>query len=835
MSALMPDAPGSRNIGGGEFCSVSFHWSNNLSSKAVAMPARIKTAEWAFPSWRIILASALLAVSVLGGIAWTSRAAQAVTEGTPWISAGSYLSCAVEAGTGYCWGLDDQGQLGNGAAGSNSDVPVAVDISGVLAGKTLTQISAGEEYACALDSDGAPYCWGWNVTGDLGDGSTAGSNVPVAVETSGVLAGKTLTQISAGDGETCALDTVGTAYCWGLNEYGNLGNGTTTNSDVPVAVDTSGALAGKTLTHISAGGEHVCALDTSGVAYCWGENESGDLGDGATADSDVPVAIDTSGVLNGKTLTQISADEEHTCALDTSGSAYCWGSNGGDLGNGTTAGSDVPVAVDTSGALAGKTLTEISSGGNYTCGVDSTGAAYCWGDDDSGQLGNGNTSASDVPVAVNTSGALDGRIVSQISAGYGSHVCVLDNSGEAYCWGYNYYGQLGNDTTNAMSIVPVAVGPSPPTNVTAVSGAAVSVSWVSPSLTGGTVSGYTATASPGSETCATDGAMSCAITGLTDGTSYDITVVAHAANGNSAPSGPTEITPTSIPGVPTAVAAVAGDASATVSWTPPASSGGSPVTSYTVSASDVTDPARGGQTTTGMSSPLTLSGLTNGDTYTFTVTATNAIGSSAPSSPSSTVTIGEQPEITSRASVSIGMRAPFRFTVTTSGKPVPTITETGKLPAGVTFVDNGDETASLTGAAENGTAGSYPITLTASNGVGKPATQPFTFIVTSKRSAPTITSAAADTVPFGVSFSFTVTTTGYPPPNLTRKDPLPAGVKFTDNRDGTATISGVPTKKTVGVHLLTLIAKNRAGKVTQAFSLIITKVPSSTEFRPIRP
>jgi len=284
------------------------------------MPARIKTAEWAFPSWRIILASALLAVSVLGGIAWTSRAAQAVTEGTPWISAGSYLSCAVEAGTGYCWGLDDQGQLGNGAAGSNSDVPVAVDISGVLAGKTLTQISAGEEYACALDSDGAPYCWGWNVTGDLGDGSTAGSNVPVAVETSGVLAGKTLTQISAGDGETCALDTVGTAYCWGLNEYGNLGNGTTTNSDVPVAVDTSGALAGKTLTHISAGGEHVCALDTSGVAYCWGENESGDLGDGATADSDVPVAIDTSGVLNGKTLTQISADEEHTCALDTSGS-----------------------------------------------------------------------------------------------------------------------------------------------------------------------------------------------------------------------------------------------------------------------------------------------------------------------------------------------------------------------------------------------------------------------------------------------------------------------------------------------------------------------------------
>ena len=130
-----------------------------------------------------------------------------------------------------------------------------------------------------LDSTGAAYCWGYNNWGQLGDGSTADSSVPVAVDTSGVLAGKTLTQISANYGSTCALDTSGAAYCWGYNYYGELGDGSTADSSVPVAVDTSGALAGKTLTQITAGGFHACALDTAGAAYCWGYNDSGQLGD----------------------------------------------------------------------------------------------------------------------------------------------------------------------------------------------------------------------------------------------------------------------------------------------------------------------------------------------------------------------------------------------------------------------------------------------------------------------------------------------------------------------------------------------------------------------------
>ena len=252
------------------------------------------------------------------------------------------------------------------------------------ASRRPASVGAGNAHSCALDS-GKAYCWGENDYGQLGDGSTANSSVPVAVHTGGVLAGKTLTQISAGGGgglETCALDSTGGAYCWGDNQNGGLGDGSTANSSVPVAVDTSGVLAGKILTHISVGGDGACALDSAGAAYCWGDNSYGELGDGSTAlYSSVPVAVDTGGVLAGQTVTQISAGYEDTCALDSTGAAYCWGDNYyWELGDGSTSSySSVPVAVDTSGVLAGQTLIQISAGWWYACVVDAVGAAYCWG------------------------------------------------------------------------------------------------------------------------------------------------------------------------------------------------------------------------------------------------------------------------------------------------------------------------------------------------------------------------------------------------------------------------------------------------------------------------
>jgi len=375
------------------------------------------------------------------------------------IAAGNAHACMIRAGLAYCWGANGNGQLGNGST-SNSSVPVPVYTGGVLAGKTLTQIVAGFSHTCALDSSGAAYCWGLDSSGQLGNNSVTQSLVPVAVTTSGVLSGKTLTQITAGNSHTCALDSSGTAYCWGSNGNGQLGNNSTTKSLVPVAVTTSGVLSGKTLTQITGGYAHTCALDSTGAAYCWGANGNGQLGNSSTTQSLVPVAVTTSGVLSGKTLTQISADENgmYTCALDAAGAAYCWGAASfGQLGNGGVSSTPgVPVAVVTSGVLSGKTLTQIATGSGSTCAVASTGAAYCWGQGVNGELGNGSATNSNVPVAVTMSGALAGKTLTQVSLGT-NFACALDSSGAAYCWGLNTSGQIGNPATAAHFLVPTAV------------------------------------------------------------------------------------------------------------------------------------------------------------------------------------------------------------------------------------------------------------------------------------------------------------------------------------------------------------------------------------------
>jgi alpha-tubulin suppressor-like RCC1 family protein len=142
-----------------------------------------------------------------------------------------------------------------------------------------------------VDTAGAAFCWGLNSNGQLGNGNITSSSVPVAVDASGVLAGKTVTQLTAGAYDTCALDAAGSAYCWGYDNYGELGNASTTDSSVPVAVDTGGVLAGKALSRITAGTWATCALDATGAVYCWGRNASGELGDDSTLPSTVPVLV----------------------------------------------------------------------------------------------------------------------------------------------------------------------------------------------------------------------------------------------------------------------------------------------------------------------------------------------------------------------------------------------------------------------------------------------------------------------------------------------------------------------------------------------------------------
>jgi alpha-tubulin suppressor-like RCC1 family protein len=389
----------------------------------------------------------------------------------------SLFACGISFDSqAYCWGHNNYGQLGNNSI-TNSSVPVAVNATGALNGKTIKSVSAAagaddlgaSDYAhtCAIASDNNAYCWGWNSSGQLGNNTTVDSYVPTPVDntTDSPINGKTIIEISNGNYHTCAVASDSWAYCWGWNNYAMLGDGNTDISIIPVAVSV-GAMSGKTVLSISSGGYHSCVIASDNLAYCWGANDSGgQLGDNtAVSQSTVPVKVyNTTGSLNGKTILSITTGFYHSCVIASDNLAYCWGDNGsGQLGNNSTTASNVAVPVNTAVALSGKTLLSIAAGYGHTCAIASDSKVYCWGLNDHGQLGDGSTTNSLVPVVVNTTGVLSGKSIVSIMIGY-QHTCVIASDSRTYCWGLNNYGQLGNGTTNE-SHVPVAAFPPRYTN-----------------------------------------------------------------------------------------------------------------------------------------------------------------------------------------------------------------------------------------------------------------------------------------------------------------------------------------------------------------------------------
>jgi len=350
------------------------------------------------------------------------------------------------------WGSNGHGALGNNSA-TSSITPVGVDRSGVLAGKIVIQVSAGYSHSLALCSDGTIASWGYNGSGgldpgygQLGNATNTDSNVPVLVSRSGVLAGKTVVAISAGAYHSLALCSDGTVAAWGWNAAGQLGDGTTSSSSVPVLVSSSGALVGKTVVAISAAYSHSLALCSDGTVAAWGGN-GGALGNNSTANSSVPVLVYQSGVLAGKIAVAISAGGGHSLALCSDGTIASWGGNSSyQLGNNSTTSSSVPVAVIQNGALEGKTVVAVAAGGSYSLALCSDGTIAGWGDNFSGQLGTSSPSSAFAPVAAVQSGVLAGKSVIAVSA-KASHSSVLCSDGTIASWGSNQYGAFPNYST----------------------------------------------------------------------------------------------------------------------------------------------------------------------------------------------------------------------------------------------------------------------------------------------------------------------------------------------------------------------------------------------------
>jgi alpha-tubulin suppressor-like RCC1 family protein len=342
-------------------------------------------------------------------------------------------SCGIKSdGSAWCWGYDQQEQLGNGAANNNQPSPVAV-----TGGSVWKKISLGNMHGCGIKSDDTLWCWGENSSGELGIGATGAPQAdPVAVS-----GGGTWKHVTAGVGATCGIKSDDTAWCWGSDTSGKLGNGAAGNANAPALVT-----GGSTWKAISMGFYNSCGIKSDDTLWCWGNDGSGQLGNGATAtDQPDPVAV-----TGGATWKYISVSYSYACGIKSDDTAWCWGYDGmQQLGNGApVANQPDPVAVN-----GGGTWKKISTGFQTTCGIKSDDTAWCWGSDGTLMIGNGAiTGLQDSPVQV-IGGSL-WQTIAASSGNPGEHVCGITTSGVALCWGNNNFGQLGVGTP-AYSLAPV--------------------------------------------------------------------------------------------------------------------------------------------------------------------------------------------------------------------------------------------------------------------------------------------------------------------------------------------------------------------------------------------
>ncbi len=372
------------------------------------------------------------------------------------VSAGFDFTCGTaRLGRIYCWGRGTQGQLASAGDSlcftDNIPRPEPTPSACAIAPKqsvartlNAVTIAATDSSACAISADSRLYCWGHDTFGEIGNGSNGGGATPSLATVSA----ERFSAITGGGNHACALNLAGAAFCWGKDSTGQLGDRRRVNSTTPIPVVGPDGLLATALrfSEIEAGDYHTCGIErTSGRAYCWGDGGFGAVGHGRADTVDVPTPV--SGDL---VFQHISAGRHHTCGVTRSGDMYCWGANSsGQLGVSGLVQSLTPVFV-------GSGYTNVSVAIGYSCGLRAGGSVHCWGSNAFGQLGRGEgnpTGNSSSPAAV----ALNRSILS-ISAG-SRHICAVDSEFQTWCWGGNLMGALGNANQAAMRAVPERIAP----------------------------------------------------------------------------------------------------------------------------------------------------------------------------------------------------------------------------------------------------------------------------------------------------------------------------------------------------------------------------------------
>lgn len=351
--------------------------------------------------------------------------------------AGTQHSCDIASGgIVWCWGQNGaEGRLGLAQLGADviSATPVRVPNTGPD-GIRAKQLASFGRHTCALDVNGKAFCWGGNGWGALGVSTVAQSATPVPVA-----GGLTFRDIAVGSEHSCALTAAGAMYCWGHNDWRQFAMNTPAMAEAPVAVAPD-----LTFASLTVGATFTCGITTAAQAYCWGYNGWGNLGDAKSISYGNTWSVAPSIVAGNRSWTQIGAGQIHSCGLTTAGQGFCWGNNGGKLGNGGTAESSNPSPL--SGA---PTLSSLAVGANHSCAIATTADVWCWGFNSNGQVG---AAAS---VAVIRPTKVPGLTASEVAAsgigtGSGSHTCAVSvDRLTVTCWGRNDTGQLGNGGTTA--------------------------------------------------------------------------------------------------------------------------------------------------------------------------------------------------------------------------------------------------------------------------------------------------------------------------------------------------------------------------------------------------